>query len=133
VECDVDSRLKYQGEEIALTKVRRSHKKGRNMNMTNRAVTLAFTACLVSSLGFADTPTDAPLMPDDGNTTVVQQQNCQDRANRQPHVNREPHDKKKKSLSSKPKHEPERTSQNKVKGTRAIPNIPPVSTNERGW
>jgi len=28
------------------------------------------------SLAFADNPTDAPLMPSDGNTTVAQQQNC---------------------------------------------------------
>jgi hypothetical protein len=63
-------------------------------------------------------------MPDDGNTTVVQQQKCQDRANRQPHVNREPRDKKKKSLSSKPKHEPERTSQNKSEGHESNPEYP---------
>ena len=52
--------------------------------MTNRAVTLAFTACLVSSLPFADNPTDAPLMTNDGNTAVVQQENCKDRTSRQP-------------------------------------------------
>jgi hypothetical protein len=107
------------------------------MNMTNRTVTLAFTACLVSSLGFADAPTDAPLMPDDGNTTVVQQQNCQGQTNRQLHDNRRPRDKKKKSLLSNPKHEPS-TLHKIVKGTRAIPNtrkaipnIRPVSRNER--
>jgi len=44
--------------------------------MKSRATTFAFTACLVSSLAFADNPTDAPLMPSDGNTTVAQQQNC---------------------------------------------------------
>jgi len=74
--------------------------------MTNRAVTLAFTACLVSLLAFADNPTDAPLVTNDGNTTVVQQENCKDRTSRQRHH------KKDKSLSSKPKHEPERPSQN---------------------
>jgi hypothetical protein len=94
------------------------------MNITKRAVTLAFTACLVSSLGFADGPTDAPLMPDDGNTTVVQQQNCQDRANRQPHVNRAPHDNEKKSLSTKPKHEPEHASQNNREGYESHPEYP---------
>ena len=93
------------------------------MNMTNRTVTLAFTACLVSSLGFADAPTHAPLMPDDGNTTVVQQQNCQDQTNRQLHDNRRPRDKKKKSLLSNPKHEPEHTSQNR-EGYESNPEYP---------
>ena len=88
------------------------------MNKTNRAAALAFTICLVSSLAFADSPTDAPLMPDDGNTTVVQQQNCQDRAKS------EPQDKKKKSLSPKPKHEPEHPSQNNREGYESNPEYP---------
>jgi hypothetical protein len=94
------------------------------MNMTNRAVGLAFSVCLVSSLGFADSATDAPLMPDDGNTTLVQQENCQDRANRQPHVKREPHDDQKKSLSSKPKQEPEHASQNNREAYERNPEYP---------
>jgi hypothetical protein len=94
------------------------------MNKTNRAAALAFSVCLVSSLGFADSPTDAPLIPDDGNATVVRQQNCLDHANRQPHVNREPHDKKKKSLSSKPKREPEHTSQNNREVYESNPEYP---------
>ncbi len=93
------------------------------MNMTNRALTLAFSVCLVSSLGFADTPTDAPLMPDDRNTTVMQQESCQDRAKSEPHVNRQPHDKK-KSLSSKPKHDPEHTSQNNREAYESNPEYP---------
>lgn len=40
--------------------------------MTNRFLTLAFAACMASSLAFADNPTDAPLMFDDGNTATVQ-------------------------------------------------------------
>jgi hypothetical protein len=88
------------------------------MNKTNRAAALAFTICLVSSLAFADSPTDAPLMPDDGNTTVVQQQNCQDRAKS------EPHDKKKKLLSSTPKRESEHTSQNNREAYESNPEYP---------
>jgi hypothetical protein len=34
--------------------------------MKYRAMTFAFTACLVSSLAFAANPTDAPLMPRGG-------------------------------------------------------------------
>jgi hypothetical protein len=43
--------------------------------MKHRAITFAFAACLISSFAFADNPTDAPLLPDDGNTTAVQQEN----------------------------------------------------------
>jgi hypothetical protein len=69
-------------------------------------------------------------MPDDGNATVVQQQNCQDHVNRephvnrQPHVNREPHDDQKKSLSSKPKQEPEHASQNNPEAYERNPEYP---------
>lgn len=86
--------------------------------MTNRAVTLAITACLVSSLAFADNPTDAPLMTNDGNTTAVQQDNCKDGARRQRHH------KKDKSLSSKPKREPEHPSQNNRENYESNPGYP---------
>ena len=42
--------------------------------MKHRAIAFAFAAVLVSSLAFADNPTDAPLVTDDGTTTVVQQE-----------------------------------------------------------
>ena len=45
--------------------------------MTNR-ITVAVTVCLVSSLAFADNPTDAPLMAHDGDMMVIRQQNCTD-------------------------------------------------------
>jgi hypothetical protein len=51
--------------------------------MKNRALTLAFIACLVSSLAFADNPSDAPLATDDGNTAMTQPQNCNDGKSRQ--------------------------------------------------
>jgi hypothetical protein len=44
--------------------------------MKHAAITFAFTACLLSSLAFADNPTDAPLMPADGNSITVQQEKC---------------------------------------------------------
>jgi cytoskeletal protein RodZ len=44
--------------------------------MKLRAITFAFGALFVSSLAFADNPTDAPLMPNDGNADVRQQENC---------------------------------------------------------
>ena len=86
--------------------------------MTNRAVTLVFTACLVSSLAFADNPTDAPLMTNDGNTAVVQQENCNDRTSHQLHH------KKDKSVSPKPKHEPAHPSQNDREKYESNPEYP---------
>lgn len=47
--------------------------------MKNRVLTLAFIACLAGSLGFADNPADAPLVPNDGNTTFTKQQTRKDR------------------------------------------------------
>jgi hypothetical protein len=91
--------------------------------MKNRAVTLAFAACLVGSLAFADNPTDAPLMPNDGDTTVVQQESCKDRTSGQRH------DKKGKSLSSMPKHEPERPSHNNREGYQGNPEYPASMNN----
>jgi hypothetical protein len=44
--------------------------------MKNRALTLTFVACLVGSLAFADNPSDAPLVTDEGNTVITQPQNC---------------------------------------------------------
>ena len=52
--------------------------------MKHRAITFAFAACMVSSLAFADNPTDAPLVPNDGSTIVVQQENRADRNRRHP-------------------------------------------------
>jgi hypothetical protein len=43
-------------------------------HMKHLAMTIAFTACLLSSRAFADNPTDAPLMP--ANTSAVQRENC---------------------------------------------------------
>ena len=43
--------------------------------MKNRALAFAFTACLLNSPAFADNPTDAPLMANSGNTSVVQKEN----------------------------------------------------------
>jgi hypothetical protein len=42
--------------------------------MKHRTIAFAFAACLVSSLAFADNPADVPLVPNDGSTTVVQQE-----------------------------------------------------------
>jgi hypothetical protein len=97
------------------------------MNKTNRAAALAFTICLVSSLAFADSPTDAPLMPDDGNTTVVQQQNCQTALRASPTTRKRSFCRLRLNVSPSTLHKII------VKRTRAIPNIRPVSTNEREW
>jgi hypothetical protein len=43
--------------------------------MKQRVITFALAGCLVSSLAFADNPTDAPLLPNDGSAAVVQQEN----------------------------------------------------------
>jgi hypothetical protein len=68
--------------------------------MKSRAITFAFTACLVSSLAFADNPTDAPLMPSDGNTTVAQQQNCAGHNRRHSNQKEEPRPPKAKNENS---------------------------------
>jgi hypothetical protein len=66
--------------------------------MKHRVITFAFAACLVSSLAFADNPTDAPLVLNDGITTVVQ------RVNHASHNRRHPN-KKDGSLAAKTKTE----------------------------
>jgi hypothetical protein len=86
--------------------------------MKMQAVTLAFTACLVSSLAFADNPADAPLIPNDGDTTTVQQESCKDRTSGQRH------DKRGKALSSTPKREPEHPSHNHREGFQRNPEYP---------
>jgi hypothetical protein len=52
--------------------------------MKHRTITFAFATCLISSLAFADNPTDAPLVPNDGGTTVVQQEKQTDHNRRHP-------------------------------------------------
>jgi hypothetical protein len=90
--------------------------------MNIRAVTLAFTACLVGSLAFADNPTDAPPILNGGDITVVKQESCKDRTCGQGH------DKKDKCLSSKPKQDPELPPHNDRKGYPGNPEYP-VSVN----
>jgi hypothetical protein len=83
--------------------------------MKHRAITFAFAVCLVSSLAFADNPTDAPLVPNDGSTTVVQQENQTGHKRR--HSN-----KKSESLSSTTKSED--SSKNNRQGGQSNPNYP---------
>jgi hypothetical protein len=66
--------------------------------MKHRAITFAFAACLVSSLAFADNPTDAPLVSNDGNTNVAQQENHTGHNRRHPN-------KKDESLAAKARSE----------------------------
>jgi hypothetical protein len=66
--------------------------------MKHRTITFAFAACLVSSLAFADNPADAPLVPNVGSTTVVQQENQTGHNRRRPN-------KKNESLAAKTKTE----------------------------
>lgn len=91
--------------------------------MKNRALTLAFTACLLSSLAFADNPTDAALVPSDGNSSAVQKENCKDCASGKHHS------KKDQSLSFKPKHEPERSSQDSREQHQSDPEYPANGAN----
>jgi hypothetical protein len=44
--------------------------------MKNGLLSLAFIACLASSLAFADNPAESPLVTDDRNTTTTQPQDC---------------------------------------------------------
>jgi hypothetical protein len=56
--------------------------------MKNGLLSLTFTACLASSLAFADNPADAPLVTDDGNTTTTQRQN-RNRVKSQQYINKD--------------------------------------------
>ena len=91
--------------------------------MKHRAITFAFAACLISSLVFADNPSDAPLMPNDGTDPVAQQEIPADHG-RQPADKQK--DKKDKSRSAKAKRE----ASSKTKAA-AEPNSPeyPVTGN----
>ena len=55
--------------------------------MKNRAITLLLVACFVSPFAFADNPSDAPLVIDNGNAAVIQQDNrrnnCEVRGHKQ--------------------------------------------------
>jgi hypothetical protein len=86
--------------------------------MKHRVITFAFAACLVSSLAFADNPTDAPLVPNDANATVVHQENHTGHDRRHPN-------KKDESLAAKTRTE------NPSKSTRqeehTNPNYPPAA------
>ncbi len=52
--------------------------------MKYRAITFTLAACLASSLAFADSPTDAPLMPNNENPTATQPNNCVKQNQRHP-------------------------------------------------
>lgn len=47
--------------------------------MQYRILTLTFAACLASSLAFADNPSDAPLLLNDGNTAAVAKEGSEGR------------------------------------------------------
>jgi hypothetical protein len=86
--------------------------------MKHRAITFAYAACLVSSLAFADNPADAPLVPNDGSTPVVRQEN------RAGHNRRHPN-KKDGSLAAKTK--TENPSSNRGQGEQTNPNYSPTA------
>jgi hypothetical protein len=83
--------------------------------MKHRTITFAFAACLVSSLAFADNPADAPLMPNNGSTTVVQQEKQTDHNRRHPN-------KKDGCLAAKAK--TENPSKRSRQGEQTNPNYP---------
>jgi hypothetical protein len=91
--------------------------------MKSRAVMLVFTACLVSSLAFADNPADAPLMSNSAGTPVEHQESCKDPTSGQRH------DKKDKALPLKPKHESGHPSPNHREGYRGNPEYPAIMKN----
>jgi hypothetical protein len=86
--------------------------------MKHRVITFAFAACLVSSLAFADNPTDAPLVPTDGSTTVVQQENQTGHNRRHPN---------KKDGSRAAKAKTEDLSKSSRQGEQTNPNYPPTA------
>jgi hypothetical protein len=72
-----------KGGHVALLEIV-SNEKWKEYNMKNRAITLAFAACFVSSLAFADNPSDAPLVNDDARAMVIQRDNRVDHSRRHP-------------------------------------------------
>lgn len=66
--------------------------------MKHRFIALTFAACLLSSVAFADNPSDAPLVPQEGSEATVEQQNCASQTRQQPDK-----DKKDKAVSAKAK------------------------------
>jgi hypothetical protein len=83
--------------------------------MKHRAITFAFAVCLVSSLAFADNPTDAPLVRNDESTTVVQQENPAGHNRRHPN---------KKGESLSPTTKSKDSSKNNRQGGRGNPEYP---------
>lgn len=69
--------------------------------MKHRAIRFAFTAFFLSSLAFADNPTDAPLVTNDGSAAAVQQENQE----KPPSHKRKRSTKRDESASSKTKNE----------------------------
>ena len=86
--------------------------------MKHRVITFAFAACLVSSLAFADNPADAPLVPNDGSTTVVQQEKQTDHNRRHPN---------KKDGSRAAKAKTKDPSKSSRQGEQTNPNYPPTA------
>jgi hypothetical protein len=70
--------------------------------MKNRGIKFVFTTLLLSSLAFADSPTDAPLMVTDANGNVVKQ-GYQDNQQDQASPRRKRSSKKDESVSAKTK------------------------------
>jgi hypothetical protein len=94
-----------------------SNEEGKEYHMKHRVITFAFAACLVSSLAFADNLTDAPLVSNDGSTTVVHQENQTG--------NRRHPNKKDESLAAKAKTEHHSKSNRQDEQTN--PNYPPTA------
>lgn len=53
--------------------------------MKNRATAFMFAVCLVRSMVFADSQTDAPLVVNDGTPSIVQQEKCAGHQQRHSH------------------------------------------------
>lgn len=106
-----------QERHVALLEIV-SNEEGKEHHMKDRVIAFAFAACLVSSLAFADNPTDAPLVPNDGSTTVVQQENQTGHNRRHPN-------KKDGSLAAKAK--TENPSKGSRQGEQTNPNYSPTA------
>jgi hypothetical protein len=83
--------------------------------MKCRAITFAFAACLVSSMAFADSPTDAPLLPYEEKPAVAPLQNC---------VNHSPRNARKKDESRPPNAKNQRSTKNDLHAEQLNPEYP---------
>ena len=91
--------------------------------MKTQIATFALMLCFVSSLAVADSPTDAPLLPDNGHSAVVQQDKSASRAENRRHKKDECPPEKAGQAASKADHRTEPRDSAAPSQTDALPSL----------